>query len=523
MPQVASKASVLKPQHSGPTQREHMGERMGESKDSTSPFSVLLADTDSMATPARPQANRPNGTVATQRSEAPRSNMQRTDAKRPPASDAAPACDATEPASVTESAEQDDSQAAKPFETAAVGEAPVPPAPTDGTEVLTEDQTATTVAASGAPIEMPPPAQPVVPAAPIPAPAVSDAATAAVPVATTPTDSDAIESAAAAGTAATAAADEAAAVPPAAAPAGAAEPQTPSPETSASQAAQASEQAAQPTVPPPVVPKAKAETKAAVDQTGDSKTASQSTKEPQPSTMADTATPPAGPAHADKSASEKPAHAEARTPSPPSPRPHGAATDERPQTASAVSDFVHAAQQPTLDGSQLAHLQTGRDLGHAVAATAHATQGPDAANVVVTAPMPLTSVAVEIAARAQGGNNRFEIRLDPPELGRIDVRLDIDRNGNVTSRLVVEKAETLDVLRRDAHQLERALQDAGLKTSDNGLQFSLRDQSFTGRDDRGPSGGNRTLIADPETPAATTAPIAYGLTLRGGSGIDIRV
>ena len=64
------------------------------------------------------------------------------------------------------------------------------------------------------------------------------------------------------------------------------------------------------------------------------------------------------------------------------------------------------------------------------------------------------------------------------------MRLDIDRSGQVTSRLVVERAETLDVLRRDAHQLERALQDAGLKTSDNGLQFSLRDQSFAGRNDQ---------------------------------------
>ena len=97
--------------------------------------------------------------------------------------------------------------------------------------------------------------------------------------------------------------------------------------------------------------------------------------------------------------------------------------------------------------------------------------------------MPLEGLAVEIAARAQGGRNRFEIRLDPPELGRIDVRLDIDRSGQVTSRLVVEKAETLDVLRRDAHQLERALQDAGLKTSDNGMQFSLRDQAFADRHD----------------------------------------
>ena len=46
-----------------------------------------------------------------------------------------------------------------------------------------------------------------------------------------------------------------------------------------------------------------------------------------------------------------------------------------------------------------------------------------------------------------------------------------------TSRLTVDRADTYDLLRRDAAGLERALQDAGLKTADNGLQFSLRDQS----------------------------------------------
>src|SRR5262249_35481774 len=48
--------------------------------------------------------------------------------------------------------------------------------------------------------------------------------------------------------------------------------------------------------------------------------------------------------------------------------------------------------------------------------------------------VPVAGLAVEIAARAQAGRNRFEIRLDPPELGRIDVRLDVDASGQVTSR-----------------------------------------------------------------------------------------
>jgi len=134
-------------------------------------------------------------------------------------------------------------------------------------------------------------------------------------------------------------------------------------------------------------------------------------------------------------------------------------------------------------------------------------------------------VAVEIVSRAQDGLRRFEIRLDPPELGRIDVRLDVDREGRVSSRLVADKAETLELLRREAPELERALQQAGLKTGDNGMQFTLRDQSFAGQN--GGSGGGaqpsaaRLVIPDAEAPVIQATQIYSRAGL--GSGVDIRV
>jgi hypothetical protein len=153
-----------------------------------------------------------------------------------------------------------------------------------------------------------------------------------------------------------------------------------------------------------------------------------------------------------------------------------------------------------------------------VAATAPAAAAKDGTSLAAVT-VPLDGLAVEIAARASHGHNRFEIRLDPPELGRIDVRLDIDRSGQVTSRRVVERTETLDVLRRDAHQLERALQDAGLQTANNGLQFTLRDQGFS---DRSASfGAAHGAFVDADPPTADVGSMT--LTLRGRGGVDIRV
>lgn len=492
MPHVASKASVLKSQHSGLSQRE----RMPETRESTSPFSTLLAETGSAAASARPHSARADGSTASQRND---NHVQRGDPPRPQRPDENPATDAPE-AVTTEAAatEQPDGAATDQSEIAAAGQTAVIPElstqTADSTGDAADDEVIAIDAALAAVVETPSsPEQPVVTDTPSLAAAVTPAAAA-------PAETDTIEPAA------TAPAGVIAAVTPDAV-GGATKPAPPP----APQTPQAPDQTAHPAAAP-AMPLAKP----SVEPTATPESANQ----PQPSTTPDTATavaPVAGSEHAEtKSASQQPAHAE--TPRP-SARPNGPGATERPPAA---SEFVQAAQ-PTPDSSHLAHLQTGRDFVQAVAATADASQSADTSNALVSAPVPLESLAVEIATRAQGGRNRFEIRLDPPELGRIDVRLDIDRNGNVTSRLVVEKAETLDVLRRDAHQLERALQDAGLKTSDNSLQFSLRDQSLANRNDRNDSNNPRILVADPELPAAEAAPVAYGLTLRGGRGIDIRV
>ena len=197
------------------------------------------------------------------------------------------------------------------------------------------------------------------------------------------------------------------------------------------------------------------------------------------------------------------------------------------------------AEAPGVEDKQTASLAAGgHDASHKTAAESFhalllandqtaATTAAQTASAPTSDAMepavPIAGLAVEIAARAQAGQNRFEIRLDPPELGRIDVRLDIDSSGQVTSRLVVERADTLEHLRRDSASLERALQDAGLKTGENGLQFSLRDQGFAGRDDTSQSPATAQLVVpDPDLAPVDIAANAYRSMTRAG-GIDIRV
>ena len=165
-----------------------------------------------------------------------------------------------------------------------------------------------------------------------------------------------------------------------------------------------------------------------------------------------------------------------------------------------------------------APLQTGTAT-QALATTAAAQAGhagrPD-----------FSAMALRIAHEARDGKQRFEISLDPPELGRVEVRLEFSRDGRMTTHLLVDRSDTLDALARDARGLERALQAQGLKLEDGGVQYQLRDQSAFAQqhnhndahDRRDGAGGDKsdpTSIAEPEEPG-TRRRLALG-------GLDVTI
>jgi chemotaxis protein MotD len=90
----------------------------------------------------------------------------------------------------------------------------------------------------------------------------------------------------------------------------------------------------------------------------------------------------------------------------------------------------------------------------------------------------------------------------------------------------VEKPETLALLRQDSPQLQRALDDAGLKTGDGGLQFSLRDQSSSGQNGNDNQSGRnpqRLVISEEEIAPVIALGRGYGRMLNASSGVDIRI
>ena len=146
-----------------------------------------------------------------------------------------------------------------------------------------------------------------------------------------------------------------------------------------------------------------------------------------------------------------------------------------------------AASQNQLPFVQTREIMTSGDpLTIAQAASQGATQSEQASMLrplqasYPSNPINLANMAIEIVRNFNAGINRFQIRLDPPELGRIDIRMQMDDGGNLNARLTVERPDTLDFLQRDARALERALAQAGLDSSRTNLEFSLKENPFGG-------------------------------------------
>ncbi len=137
------------------------------------------------------------------------------------------------------------------------------------------------------------------------------------------------------------------------------------------------------------------------------------------------------------------------------------------------------------------------------------------------ASLPTAQIALAMVREARAGTQRFEIRLDPPELGRIDVRLELSRDGTLNAHLTVDRPETLDALNRDARHLERALQQSGLKLEGGDIQFSLRDDGDAQQRDAAPDQPWSAQVPDGDDDAPDT--LAAYRALSPAALVDIQV
>lgn len=83
-------------------------------------------------------------------------------------------------------------------------------------------------------------------------------------------------------------------------------------------------------------------------------------------------------------------------------------------------------------------------------------------------------MGVEIARRIKEGKQEIMLRLDPAEMGRVEVRMSFDGDGRLRAVVSADNPAALDILRRDAGDLTRSLSDSGLRTDAQSFRFDAR-------------------------------------------------
>lgn len=134
-------------------------------------------------------------------------------------------------------------------------------------------------------------------------------------------------------------------------------------------------------------------------------------------------------------------------------------------------------------------------LGTTAMSSASISANPVTQAQSVTQTVPGTQIIAATMQKmgADGQNRSITLQLDPPELGRVEVKMNFDKNKSVKAVLTVEKPETFHMLQRDAHALERAMNDIGLN-AEGGMSFELAQDGHDFNQDGGHDGSRNSAF-----------------------------
>ncbi|OAN57296.1 flagellar hook-length control protein FliK [Sphingomonas sp. TDK1] len=166
-------------------------------------------------------------------------------------------------------------------------------------------------------------------------------------------------------------------------------------------------------------------------------------------------------------------------------------------------------------GQQLASVDARQAGAAAMAGTAPfnampaTTASPASEPVLHARPGELgRNLGVEIARKVDAGEDTLRVRLNPAELGRVEVTLAFDDKGRVQATMRAESEHALNLLRQDAPDLGRALDQAGIRNDAASFRFESRDGG-SGGSGNGQSafqqqsrGGNQQFQDEPEIQTA---------------------
>lgn len=161
------------------------------------------------------------------------------------------------------------------------------------------------------------------------------------------------------------------------------------------------------------------------------------------------------------------------------------------------------------------------------AAQAQAATAPAAASMsAATVSAVIQQVTVHMSAATVNGVDHINVQLNPPELGHVEIRMEVGPSGTFNAVFAADRPQTVALLQHNAHELTRSLQDAGVRADAGSLSFNLRGQNQQQNSAFFNSSSARTPTpAWSDTPVENPVPVAavYSNSNVGTGRVDIRV
>ncbi len=202
-------------------------------------------------------------------------------------------------------------------------------------------------------------------------------------------------------------------------------------------------------------------------------------------------------------------------------------TAERPGTSPGMPRPVEVIAE---EGSEtLKAADTQAPLAPAALASASAETMEAPASPARATPETIAALSAQMARRLDDGTTRFNLELNPDDLGRVDVRLEIDASGGIRAAFTFERPQSAVELGRRADELQKSLESAGFNLT-GGLSFDVAGDRSHGRnpswaearDDRPHS----PVTPEPDLAREGATQIADALSGHrpsSRSGVDIRI
>jgi flagellar hook-length control protein FliK len=164
-----------------------------------------------------------------------------------------------------------------------------------------------------------------------------------------------------------------------------------------------------------------------------------------------------------------------------------------------------------LDLEMAVDFTSGRRLAGQAVSAPQALASP----TTMHAPVVGATAQVIAAIKANRRSDTIEIRLDPPELGRVKIDFTMETMDSVKAILSAERAETLDHMRRNIGELAAQLKDAGFKS----VEFEFAQNS--GHEFSNTNAAPETLGKDgDDAPSLGQEDIVY-LSMRSDAQLDL--